>query len=108
MPETRPAGAGEDAAWVSVPTGLAPQTLIDLTRDPQRLMRVNSLWVFESWEPLGPERCRFRIFNNSNEQAWETEAQVVRLPSGLRLDYADGIKASTLFRVESADPGSVL
>ena len=108
MPESRPPGAGADAAWVSVPTGLAPQALIDLIRDPQRLMRVNPLWVFESWEPLGPERCRFRIFNHSNGQIWETEAQVVRLPGGLRLDYADGIKASTLFRVEPADPGSLL
>ena len=55
-----------------------------------------------------PDEVRFRIDNQSNGQVWETAARVTRLPDGLRLDYADGIKASTLFRVEPADAGSLL
>ena len=108
MPETRPPDAGEDAAWLSIASDLPPEALLDLLRDPQRLLRVNSLWVFESWETLGPDRIHFRISNQSNGQIWDTQAQVVRLPDGLRLDYADGIKASTLLRVEPADHGSRL
>jgi hypothetical protein len=108
MPETPPPGAGEDSAWVSVASDLAPDALLELLRDPERLMRVNPLWVFDAWEPLGPQACRFRIFNQSNGQVWETRAQVVSLSDGLRLDFEDGIKASTLFRVQRADTGSTL
>lgn len=108
MPEDRPPRAGEDAAWVSVATTLPPDDLLALLRDPQRLMRLNPLWVFESWEAVAPDEVRFRIDNQSNGQVWETAARVSRLPDGLRLDYADGIKASTLFRVEPADAGSLL
>jgi len=108
VPETGPPDAGEDSAWVSVASDLAPEALLDLLRDPQRLMRVNSLWVFEAWESLGPDRCRFRIDNQSNGQVWDTAAQLVRLNDGLRLEYADGIKASTRLRVEPAGTGSVL
>jgi len=108
MPEDRPPGAGADAAWVSVASDLAPGAVLALLHDPQRLMRVNSLWVFESWESPAPDALRFRIANQSNGQAWETAAKIVRLPDGLRLEYADGIKASTLFRVEAGDGGSVL
>jgi len=108
MPDNRPPGAGEDSAWVSVATPLLPETLLALLRDPQRLMRVNPLWVFESWDAAGPDGVHFRIDNQSNGQVWETTARLVRLPDGLRLDYADGIKASTLFRVEPAESGSRL
>ncbi len=108
MPDGRPPGAGEDSAWVSVATPLLPGTLLDLLRDPQRLMRVNPLWIFESWDAAGPDAVRLRIDNQSNGQVWETTARLVRLPDGLRLDYADGIKASTLFRVEPAEAGSRL
>jgi hypothetical protein len=108
MPEAPPPGAGEDSAWVSVASDLPPDGLLELLRDPQRLMRVNPLWVFEAWESLGPHFCRFRIFNQSNGQVWETQAKVARLPDGLRLDFEDGIKASTLLRVEPAGTGSLL
>lgn len=108
MPDSRPPGAGEDSAWVSVATSLPPDGLLELLRDPQRLMRLNPLWVFESWDGAGPDAVRFRIDNQSNGQIWETTARLVRLPDGLRLDYADGVKASTLFRVEPAETGSQL
>ncbi len=108
MPEGPPPGAGEDSAWVSVATTLAPNGLLALLGDPLRLMRVNPMWIFDSWETPGPDEVRFRIDNQSNGQVWETAAHVMRLPDGLRLDYADGIKAWTLFRVEPTETGSVL
>lgn len=108
MPERRPPEAGEDSAWVSVATPLPADDLLALLRDPQRLMRVNPLWVFESWDAAAPDAVRFRIDNQSNGQFWETTARLFRLPDGLRLDYADGIKASTVFRVEPTDTGSLL
>jgi hypothetical protein len=108
MPDHRPADAGDDAAWVVVGTPLAPPDLIALAHDPQRLMRVNSQWVFDAWEQLPADRCRFRIDNRSNGQVWQTEVRIERLADGLRLDYASGIKASTRLRVEPVEGGSRL
>jgi hypothetical protein len=108
MPDARPPEAGDDAAWVTVATPLAPPALVALTHDPQRLLRVNSQWTFLAWETLGPERVRFAIDNASNGRRWETEAHVERLPDGLRLEYAQGLKASTLLRAEAAPGGSLL
>jgi len=108
MPDSRPPEAGEDSAWISVATPLPADRLLALMRDPQRLMRVNPLWVFESWDTAGPDAVRFRIDNQSTGQVWEAGARVVPLPDGLRLDYAEGIKAWTLFRVEPTETGSRL
>lgn len=108
MPERIPLGAGEDSAWVSVATRLAPDRLLALLRDPLRLMRVNPMWIFHSCEISAAGGLRLRIDNQSNGQVWETAARITRLPEGLRLDYEQGIKAWTLFRVEPAEEGSVL
>ena len=94
MPEAPPE-AGTDSAWVAVATPLKPPALLVLLRDPERLLRVNSQWVFESWESLDSERCRFRIQNRSTGRRWETEARIQLLPDGLRLEYRDGAKATT-------------
>lgn len=108
MSEEPPPEAGPDAAWVSVATTLSLAGLLALLRDPERLMRVNAQWVFESWESLGTERCRFRIYNQSNGQRWETEANIRHLPDGVSLDYREGIKAATRLRVEPVAGGTLL
>lgn len=108
MSEGPPPEAGADAAWVSVATPLSPAGLLALVRDPERLMRVNSQWVFESWVSQGTDHCRFRIFNPSDGQRWEMEAHILQLPDGVRLDYRDGVKAYTRFRVEPTEDGSRL
>lgn len=108
MPECTPLGAGEDSAWVSVATRLAPDRLLALLQDPLRLMRVNPMWIFDSCENSASGELRFRIDNQSNGRIWETAARITRLPEGLRLDYAQGIKAWTLFRVEPTENGAVL
>lgn len=108
MPEAPPPEASADSAWVSVATPLTPAALLSLLVEPERLFRVNSQWVFESWELLDPEHCRFRIYNRSNGQLWETAAKIQRLSDGLRLDYGDGIKTSTQLRVEPLAEGARL
>lgn len=107
MPEAPPE-AGTDSAWVAVATPVKPPALLVLLRDPERLLRVNSQWVFESWESLDSERCRFRIQNRSTGRRWETEARIQLLPDGLRLEYRHGVKASTRLRVEPSGEGSRL
>lgn len=108
MPEPRPDGVGTDAAWVGVTTTLAPGQVLALLDDPERLLRVNSQWLFDTWEQSSGSRFRLRIHNSSNNRIWETDGGLQRLSDGLRLDYAQGIKASTRFIVEPAEEGARL
>lgn len=108
MDEARPPGLGEDAAWVGVDTTLPAQQLLALLDDPERLLRVNSQWLFEHWESTAPKHFQLRIRNQSNGRVWETGARLVRLPDGLRLDYDQGIKGYTRLTVEPVPGGSRL
>jgi hypothetical protein len=99
---------GEDAAWVRIDTPLGPATLLALLDDPERLLRVNSCWVFEHWRWLDCSRFELRIQNSSNDRLWETSGSVQRLGDGVRLDYREGIKRFTRFCVEPAHAGSRL
>jgi len=93
---------------VGVATDLSPAQVLALLEDPERLLRVNSQWIFETWERPAHDRFRLRIRNQSNGRTWETDGTLTRLPDGLRLDYADGVKASTRFIVESVEGGTRL
>jgi hypothetical protein len=108
MSEPRPEGVGEDAAWVGVTTDLSPAQVSALLDDPERLLRVNSQWIFETWERSADNRFRLHIRNQSNGRPWQTDGALTCLHDGLRLDYADGIKASTRFIVEPAAGGTRL
>jgi hypothetical protein len=108
MPDPRPEDIGEDAAWVGVTTRLSPDQVLALLEDPERFLRVNSLWVFETWERSADNGFRLRIRNQGNGHTWATDGTLTRLPDGLRLDYAEGIKASTRFIVEPAAGGTRL
>jgi hypothetical protein len=93
---------------VAVDTPLAPADLLALLDDPERPLRVNSLWVFEAWERLAAERFRLRIRNRSNGKTWATAGTIEPLSDGLRLRYDEGIKADTRFLVEPLGQGSRL
>lgn len=108
MTEPRPPGVGEDAAWVSVAARLPPSDVLALLDDPERLLRVNSQWVFDTWERPTVDQFRLRIANQSNGRIWETSGTIHRLPDGLRLDYDEGIKAFSRFLVEPAEEGARL
>jgi hypothetical protein len=108
MTDSRPPGVGEDAAWAIVSARLPPSDVLSLLDDPERLLRVNSQWVFETWERPTLDRFRLRIENQSNNRTWETSGTIRSLPDGLRLDYDEGIKAFTRFLVEPAGEGARL
>ena len=108
MPDAAPEGAGDDAAWVAVPTALPHDRLAWLVDDPERLLRVNPCWVFEAWERPTPERFALRVRDTVHERLWTTEGRIERLDDGLRLVYDDGLKATTRFRIEHGDAGTRL
>jgi hypothetical protein len=93
---------------VAVDSPLAPARLLALLGDPERLLRVNPLWVFEVWERPEPDRFRLRVRNQSNGRTWDAAGRIERLADGLRLHYDDGIKSFTRFQVEPRDTGSRL
>lgn len=108
MADPVPPGVGGDAAWVGVTTRLSVSEVLALLDDPERLLRVNSRWVFEVWDRTAPDRFQLRIQNQSNGRVWETSGTSRHLPDGLQLDYDEGIKAFTRFLVEPAEVGARL
>jgi hypothetical protein len=91
-----------------VDSPLLPGQVLALLEDPERLLRVNSSWVFEVWERTGPDRFRLSVRNLTNGRIWATAGTVEPLSGGLRLRYDEGIKASTRFLVEPQSQGSRL
>lgn len=107
-PLQAPAGAGEDAAWVMVPTALPPEAVLRLLDDPERLLRVNPRWIFETWQRDTAGGFRLRVRDTLGGRTWSTGGQLEHCVDGLRLCYSEGLKASTRFRVEADGTGSRL
>jgi hypothetical protein len=89
-----------DKAWVRIATGLALTTLVELCRDAERLLRINSMYEFEEWRPEGDGRFFMRVRNLSNGRTIETPLRVEPLSDGVRIVYRVGLKTATEFRVE--------
>jgi hypothetical protein len=89
-----------DAAWVVVETGLGADELLRFCQDVERLFRINPAYVFRRWENLGDGVFRWAALNESNEREIDTRFSVERLPDGLAVTYASGLKTRTIFRVE--------
>ncbi|MCC7017152.1 MAG: hypothetical protein IT564_08120 [Rhodospirillales bacterium] len=102
--------AGEDRrdqAWVRVKTELSPDELLAFVQeDPERLLRINSMYEFLAWQGAGRDSFVLRIRNHANGRLFETILGTERVPDGLVLRYGGGLKASTAFRVESGSDGS--
>lgn len=111
-PEPHPAaGPAEeddrrDQAWVRVKTELDPAELLAFVQeDPERMLRINSMYEFLEWRHTGRDSYVFRVRNHANGRIVETTAGIERRPDGLIVRYGGGLKASTQFRVERAATG---
>ncbi len=94
-----------DAAWVVVETGLEAEELFRICQDVERLFRINPAYVFRRWEDLGGGTFRWAAFNESNDREIDTRLSAERLPDGLAVAYATGLKTRTTFRVEPGGGG---
>ena len=109
-----PAGEGhgeENAAWAAVNTPLPVEELVAFCQqDVERLFRINPYLEFSEWRATGNDRYAFAGVNASRAPpfSFELSLAVERLPNGLRVDYRDGLKLFTLFRVEDSPQGSKL
>ncbi len=99
----------EEAAWASVKTSLSVERLIAFCReDVERLFRINPMYEFEAWTPSESGSVSFKARNLSNEQAIESDLEIVQLENSVRVEYLSGLKRSTEFRIESVPEGSKL
>lgn len=97
--------ANDDKAWVAIDTPLAADELLFLCRDPERLFRINPFWIFKTVEYSTNEMLRLCIDNQANGQSWETEARIIGLPDGCRVEFGQGLKKSTTLRVLTTGSG---
>ncbi|VAX13496.1 hypothetical protein MNBD_GAMMA24-743 [hydrothermal vent metagenome] len=102
--------ASEDAAWASINTPLDVENLRSFCQDIERLFRINPMLEFKKWQPLGNNRYFFSGLNISQEIPFEFEfeLQVKEQADGLRIEYSQGLKASTTVKIEAAEQGSKL
>jgi len=100
----------EDAAWASLNTPLTVDELKKFCRNTERLYRINPMLEFTQWLPLGENRYLLAGKNISQEKpfSFEIELKVSELTDGFRVDYSQGIKSSTLFKIEPVPRGSRL
>jgi len=89
-----------DLAWVAIETELGAEELSRFCQDVERLLRVNPAYVFRRWEAVGDDAFHWVALNESNACEIDTRLFVERLPDGVVVTYATGLKARTTFRVE--------
>ena len=93
-----------DAAWVTIETPLAADALLAFCReDVERLFRINSMLRFAKWLRIAENEHHVHFQNLANDRELETGLNVQMLEDGLRVDYDNGLKTATVFRVEAAD-----
>ncbi|MFW2374231.1 MAG: hypothetical protein ACN4GM_13985 [Gammaproteobacteria bacterium] len=100
----------DDAAWVSFKTPLKKDDLISFCQDISRLLRINPYLEFINWQQLSDNQYQLEALNISCEPAISININidVEPLNDGVRLNYSQGIKASTIFKVTDETDGSSL
>lgn len=100
-----PAADNEDAAWVSIDTPFSCEELRAFLDDVERLYRINSMLVFEDWQPINDKEYRLKLKNLSNNKLLETAFTVDGSDDGITVSYQQGLRTSTSFRIEPKDDG---
>ncbi|NOY16819.1 MAG: hypothetical protein GXP23_07810 [Gammaproteobacteria bacterium] len=102
--------AAEDAAWVSIETPLDVQSLLSFCQDVERLFRINPMLTFKKWQAVDDDENRFQFSgqNISQDEPFDFDLtlQVRKLPETIEVCYQQGIKSSTIFKVEPLPDGS--
>jgi len=98
----------QDQAWVVIDTELSPEALLAFCRDVERLLRINSMFEFMTWQALGENAYRMHVKNLSIQSELDTVIRVTPMAEGLTIAYDDGLKAVTELRVEAMEGGSKL
>lgn len=110
MSEPASGDAVEDIAWASIVTPLSEAQLHDFCGDIQRLYRINPFLEFSDWRDLGNGKHTLSLRNSSQIPAFDLacDLSVEQQANGFLVTYSQGLKKSSLFKIESDAAGSKL
>lgn len=97
-----------DAAWVVIPTHLAPEKLLTFCRKVERLFRVNPYLEFKTWQETRPNSYHTEFRNLSNEKDYVLDLSVIESDQSIVVAYHEGIKKTTTFSIARTAEGSSL
>lgn len=102
--------AAQDAAWAAINTPLSCEELLDFCQDVERLLRINPMLEFSSWEKLSNNSYHLKAKNISQTPAFEvdTTLQLEHQEDGLTIHYTGGLKSRTVIKIEPSGQGSKL
>lgn len=94
----------KDAAWASINTPYGVNELKLFCQDIERLFRINPMLNFKNWQALGDHRYHFAGQNISQEEPFDFDLVLTVSPiaNGIKIEYQQGLKASTFFIIEPA------
>ncbi len=101
--------AAENSAWAEFRTPYNVDELKSFcTDDVERLFRINPYLEFNSWEKTGDNQFHVTGKNISQEEPFEFDYQLTvnTTDEGVRVNYQNSLKKSTLFKVEPHEKGS--
>ncbi|HJL66338.1 MAG: hypothetical protein CL388_02065 [Acidiferrobacteraceae bacterium] len=96
----------EDSAWVSIDTPFNTKELRAFLDDIERLYRINSMLVFDSWQLINDKEFSFKLKNLSNGRLLESALSIDSSDDGIKVSYQQGLRTSTSFHVEPKDDGN--
>lgn len=103
--DARPA---EDAAWVTIETRLDEAELRAFICDVERMWRINPLLDRINVTRDAGGRGRLEARNLANGRDVNVGFLIREVPGGIDVDYADGLKTRTSFRIEPDATGARL
>ncbi len=103
-------GIPQDRVWASFNTRLSTEALKKFCRDTERLFRINPMLEFKDWQLISKNRVHLQCVNSSQEQPIEVDVEfdIHEVDDGFELEYSNGIKTNTYFKIEPTEQGSKL
>lgn len=97
-----------DHAWVSIDIPLALEEVKAFCQDIERLLRINPMLEFSTFQANNNEHFVLKGKNLSNAQLFDLEAQYKTIPDGFKLSYNQGLKSSTSITFTATTEGCQL
>lgn len=93
----------EDFARVEISTPFNERWIHSFVENPQRILRINSLFEFTTFEEID-NKCWHMVGKNlSNDLPFDVTFETKSAPSSILLTYRGWLKTSTELRIEKAD-----
>lgn len=110
MSKTPPRSGLENAAWVTIPTKLSVDVLLEFCSNVERLYRLNPYLKIFSWRALSKNTIKADWENHSMavEARTTTQFEIKHSNNEIQLKYLSGIKQTTYLIIDVTRSGSQL